>query len=421
MNQEPRSFNQQDTSSPWDSLTNINKEATDKWLKDELMNIDDMLEHHRINEEQAEAFRQEVMDRSDKARSPEQNLNEEQQAKLNEDLKYIDQREQNNRQNAWRKDADIKDDDYYDKLREEVTINAIREAANYKAQQPQSDPDPNMGQAPDPNKDPNGGQPDPNGGSKAPESLTEEEKKKRIEELLKRNAELKAILSPDSQKPLIAVNADFTDSRKNLAHDLAKSSLESELSAKKGLSKVFGRIWKGTFFKKHYEDKYASEFEKGERKDAEGKTIDEIIDLHKEDAIKNFIEKTTFDLNNQTSGNLEKDTETTDKIKPIIMNFAEKIQESSQKNNNNLADLKHEFSEEINRALPQGDPANKNLANNYFEVAVQAAERITHELGVEYIMRGFAVYNAKILDGFTDIHRNNVNRIITSIDLSSAA
>ncbi|MBR5356019.1 MAG: hypothetical protein IK121_03760, partial [Lachnospiraceae bacterium] len=218
-----------------------------------------------------------------------------------------------------------------------------------------------------------------------------DEEKKKLEELEKRRQEL------EEAGPLTAINADFTHDKKELARDRAERMINAE-KEKAGLIK---RIWKHTLFKKYYQKKYERQILAGERsigKDEDGNdfTIDNIIEDRSGSAIERFVRGATEDMRyiHQEIGEnggeklTEADAETTQLVREAIEEFAQaKIPEDGT-----LEDLKREFNNKIKRlqaeAKDQGRSIDSKLINNYFEVAVQARERVGHGIAMEKVMEG---------------------------------
>ena len=117
---------------------------------------------------------------------------------------------------------------------------------------------------------------------------------------------------------------------------------------------------------------------------------------------------------------LEKaDAETTEKVRSAIEKFATaKIPEGGT-----IEDLKLQFMEDIGRseaeASDQGKKIDKKLIDNYLEVAIQARMKVEHEIAIDKVMDGFAVYNAEVRDGIrTQAHRDNIDKIVNFVQSS---
>ncbi len=235
----------------------------------------------------------------------------------------------------------------------------------------------------------------------------------------------------DVEPTLVAINADFSYDKKALAHDLAERELNAELSNQKGFKRFIRSIWKGNIARKYYEAKYAREFEEGKRTtniDGEEVNLDDIIENRKDAAIERFILGITEEYGDQfihrkAGEDYEEDEKTTELIRPIIEDYAKELLEEGT----DLESLKNDkearriFNNRLKTLIAErrdgGEAINEILANNYFEVAIQAAEMARHTDGIERVMNGFKVYNAKVRDGIrTEAHRNNIDRIVDKLD-----
>ena len=224
--------------------------------------------------------------------------------------------------------------------------------------------------------------------------------------------------------PLVAINADWTHDSKEIAHDLAEQALNDEV-AKGNIAK---RIWKGTLFKKFYEEKYAKEFLSGERQDEKGRTIKDIIKEQKSSVIERFtmgvIENDRRFVHEAAGEKLEKaNPELTASIRSAIEEYAKATPEPGQ----NLKDLDREFQNKVGRimqeAIDGGLIEKGNKTTNYLSVAKEAARRYQelatnargkaeHEMAMEQVMAGFRVYNAEVRNGVrTEAHRDNIDKI----------
>ncbi|MDO4612305.1 MAG: hypothetical protein Q4B29_02515 [Candidatus Saccharibacteria bacterium] len=255
--------------------------------------------------------------------------------------------------------------------------------------------------------------------------LDEEEKEELEEEKRQREARKKQLekeLAELEDKPLVAINADFTHDKKELAHDLAEQDLNAEVAEAKGVKGIVKRLWKGTLFKKYFEKKYEKEYLAGDR-ERDGKTVHELIEEQSESAMKRFVLGATEDMrfiHSKAGETLEEaDAETGEKVKAAIEKFATaKIPEGKT-----LEDLKLQFMEELGRSEAEAKDDGKNidpkLINNYLEVAIQARQRAEHGIAIEKVMEGFKVYNAEARDGLrTEAHRDNIDKIVNKIESS---
>ena len=217
--------------------------------------------------------------------------------------------------------------------------------------------------------------------------------------------------------PLVAVNADFTLDKKDLAHDLAEQELNKEVAGAGALK----RLWKGTLFKKYFELKYTKQFESGDREvEIEGKKygVKDLIAGRKDAAIKRFVMGVVEDnhafIHDKAGEEMkDADAETTAIIKKVIENFATlEIPEG-----HSIDDLKLVFSNKMNElkaiSRDRGDETEPLLFDNYLEVAVKARERFEHGMAIEDVMEGFRVVNATARDGIrTEAHRDALDRLI---------
>ena len=268
--------------------------------------------------------------------------------------------------------------------------------------------------------------------------LFEEHKKneeilEKAEELLKEYDELEAEkeeiddeLEADMHRPLVAVNADFSVDKKDLAHDIAERQLNEETS-RAGLLK---RLWKGTLFKKFYELKYTDELMSGDRTvEVDGKelSVDELIARRKESAISRFVMSVVDDsdayIHDKAGERMqEADAETTARIREAIEKFATaKIPEG-----HSLDELKRMFENDMKRlkaeSRDKGDSTDELIFDNYLDVAVQARMRVEHGIAMEEVMEGFKVFDAEVRDGIrTEAHRDNIDKIINKLESSNAA
>ena len=245
-----------------------------------------------------------------------------------------------------------------------------------------------------------------------PEELdaAEAETQRKIDQIKAELAEL--------EQPLVAINADFSYDEKELAHDFAEQDLNEEV-AKSGLIK---RLWKGTLFKKYYEKKYTNEYISGKRS-RDGKDIHELTKEQSKSTMERFVLGATEDakyIHEKAGEKLEKaDAETTEKVRSAIEKFATaKIPEGGT-----IEDLKLQFMEDIGRseaeASDQGKKIDKKLIDNYLEVAIQARMKVEHEIAIDKVMDGFAVYNAEVRDGIrTQAHRDNIDKIVNFVQSS---
>lgn len=241
-------------------------------------------------------------------------------------------------------------------------------------------------------------------------------------------AELAAGLEDDEEEiaenppQLVAISADFTHDKKELASDLAEIDLNEETSKAKFLK----RLWKGTLFKKYFQKKYAREYIEGKRTqniDGEDLTIDDIMGRRKESAIKRFVmgvveEEDGYIHRKAGEDLIEADAETTAALKSIIEKFA------SAPEGANEDDLKREFENDIERFKAEirdkGRPVDNFTFDNYIEVAKQARACVLHKMALSRVMEGFRLYDAEVRDGVrTEAHRDNLDKIINKLESSA--
>ena len=242
------------------------------------------------------------------------------------------------------------------------------------------------------------------------------------EEIAKREARIREI-DEDTSGPLVAVNADFTLDKKDLAHDLAEQELNKEVADAGALK----RLWKGTLFKKYFELKYTKQFESGDREvEIDGKKygVDDLIAGRKDAAIQRFVMSVVEDskafIHDKAGEEMkDADAETTANIKKVIENFATfEIPEG-----HSLDDLKLVFRNKMNElkaiSRDKGDDTDPLLFDNYLEVAIKARERFEHGMAIEDVMEGFRVVNATARDGIrTEAHRDALDRLINKAESS---
>ena len=247
----------------------------------------------------------------------------------------------------------------------------------------------------------------------------EEEERKKLEEQCQREIdELEAKLFPN---PLVAINANFTNDRHELAHDLAEQALNEE-NAKSGLIK---RLWKGTLFKKFFQEKTEREFLEGKRtvkEDGKELTVNDLVARRSGSAIRRFVMSAVENEDGYIHRNAgedikEADAETTALVKRAIENFASaKIPEGGS-----LKDLKLNLENEIEQGIAEARDNGKMVdtlnVKNYIDVAIEARKRVEHGLAMERVMEGFKVYNAEVRDSIrTKAHRDNIDKIVEKIE-----
>ena len=259
----------------------------------------------------------------------------------------------------------------------------------------------------------------------------EKEQKHLQDEKDKLEKELKDL--PEQEfDPLVAINADFTHDRDELVRDIAEIQLNEETS-KAGLIK---RIWKGNLFKKYYQKKRERELLSGDKLvDVEGTdmTIDEMIRDRSNSTIQRFVLgavesldyiHTKIATNNRGTEDpgaerlVEADRKTTEAVHNAVRAFAEaKIPEGG-----NLEDLKQKFIEDMHRIKAGNHDDGRDdglLIDNYLDVAIQARERVEHDISIDKVMEGFKVYNAEVRDSVrTEAHRDAIDKIVNKYETS---
>ena len=220
---------------------------------------------------------------------------------------------------------------------------------------------------------------------------------------------------------LVAINADFTKDKDELARDLAEIDLNDEIAKSKFLKK----LWKGTLFKKYYHQKYTREYNEGKRTqniDGEELNVYQIIDRRKEGAIERFVLSVTEGeesyIHKKAGEDLvEADAETTAKLKAAIEKFASAPEDADEEK------LKREFENDVGRlkaeARDKGRKVEGSFIDNYLTVAIQAREYARQHIAMDRVVEGFKVYNAKVRDGVrTEAHRDLIDRVVNGFESS---
>ncbi len=244
----------------------------------------------------------------------------------------------------------------------------------------------------------------------------------------------------ETLSPLAAINADFAHDKKELAHDYA----ERELNAETAKANLIQRIWKGNLFKKYYEKKYEKEILAGKREvvleDGSKKNLEMVIRERSHSAISRFTIAAADGYANSlyvhrgAGEEMNKaDRDTTKAISNIIKQYANdwaknNTNPDSLKNNE---DIKREFNNSIREELAKLKDASSNGTeiDNYYdvavaalgraEVAIQASQKMTHEIAIDRVMEGFKVYNAEVRNNIrSKAHRDNLDKIINKLESS---
>ncbi len=269
----------------------------------------------------------------------------------------------------------------------------------------------------------------------------EEGESESIEAMLKEHADIEARLAEIGTAPLTAINANWTHDKREIAHDLAEQALNAETA--KG--NIIKKLWKGTLFKKYYEQKYTREFMDGAHTDEQGRTVNDIIKGQTADVMARFVLGATEDMryihekigkkNKDGSYDGEKlipaDEQTNAEVRELIEDYARRRPRYGEK----LSELDSEFQDEMNRilrrAIDDGRLEKGAMTNNYLEVAKEAARRYEliaenaktkaeHDLAMEQVMEGFRVYNAEVRNNVrTEAHRDAIDKIVNRLESSA--
>lgn len=224
-----------------------------------------------------------------------------------------------------------------------------------------------------------------------------------------------------ANEPLVAINADFTHDKRELAHDFAEQELNEELSHAGFIKK----IWKGTLFKKYFQKKYEREIYEGSREfthNGERVDIDDVIGDRSESAISRFVLGVTEEYQGAIHTKAgekvsEADARTTEVVREAIEWFAT----AQVPEGGSMSDLMTEFGNRVRSLQAEGkdqdQPLNDNLINNYYDVAVQARERVEHGIAIDRVMENFRIYNADVRNNIrTQAHRDAVDKIVNKLE-----
>lgn len=216
--------------------------------------------------------------------------------------------------------------------------------------------------------------------------------------------------------PLVAVNADFTHDKKELAHDFAEQALNAE-NAKSNLIK---RIWKGNLFKKYYEKKYEREIMEGKRDvDVDGKkmSLEQVIKNRSDSAIERFTLAATDEygreyIHDKAGEDMtEADKRTTEVVKSAVEKFAKARIPEDGDMDKLIRDFDNDIRELIAEGKDNGAPVNEAMINNYLDIAKQARMRAEHGIAMERVMDGFKVVNAEVRNNVrTEAHRDSIDK-----------
>lgn len=267
-----------------------------------------------------------------------------------------------------------------------------------------------------------------------------EEKEKMAEDLKKAAADAKRRYEEISEilqsKPLVAINADFSLDKKELAEHEAE-----RLADKNGnTGGYFKRLWKGTLFKKYYQKKFERELLEGKRTfedkaDGQEKTIEQAIAERSGSALERFELGITENMDyihteigkkskNGEYKNGEEVVEADEKTQNFVKSQIESFVAAHKDEQIDPAKLRLQFNEQFGHALAEardnGEELDVTNINNYGNVALQALELTAHGESMDRVMEGFKVYNAKVNDEIrTKTHRDAVDTIVNAVESSA--
>ena len=268
---------------------------------------------------------------------------------------------------------------------------------------------------------------------------------KDLEELAAIDQELKELdqkaaepddLEPIDMTPLVAISADWTHDKHEMARDIA----ERELNAEVAEGKLIKKLWKGTLFKKYFEKSYEKQFLEG-RKDSHGKTVMDYIKEQEDATIARFVLGATEDMRyihkkigeRKADGSYDgeklipADEKTNAEIKAAIEDYAYRRVDLGEK----VSDLDREFGDNIARALQGAIDDGRIKTDNYLKIAKEAADRYEkvavnaknkaeHEAAMAKVMAGFKAYNAEVRTNVrTDAHRDAIDKIVDKLGSSA--
>ena len=392
-----------------------------------------MLRSGRINEEQAEHFREEVKAKAEAASLSKQAIESEESSKLEEEQGDDSQLEKR-----------IKE---IDEMIEKGTISdadAVKEILKAK------DEAAGLGKKEEEEIAKTEGEEELKQEleDKAKKELEEkakmelEEKEKLKQQLLAEAAaskdeykKLQEIVPDEPTTPLVAINADFSIDKKDLAQQEAERIADEDGNT----GNYFKRLWKGTLFKKYYQKKYERELLEGKRTfidkaTGEEKTIDQAIEERSSSAFERFRLGVTEDMDyihseigkKSKNGEYkdgekieEADAKTQEFVKGQIEQFVAKYKDYKGE----TADLRLKFDEQFKKAMAEardnGQEIDVNGITNYGNVALQALELSIHGASMDKVMEGFKVINAKVNDEIrTEAHRDAIDRIVNAVESS---
>ncbi|MBQ3293176.1 hypothetical protein IJG93_02655 [Candidatus Saccharibacteria bacterium] len=222
-----------------------------------------------------------------------------------------------------------------------------------------------------------------------------------------------------NNRPLVAINADWTHDKKEMAHDLAEQTLNAEVAN----GNIISKLWKGTLFKKYYEKKYEKEFLSEKRTNKDGKTLTDLIREESPAVMERFVLSAVEDESryvHEASGEklVSLDEKTNKKLKSAIKEYAR----TSLRKGEKVSDLDREFENEIDRILEDAGeiPGNTNYLEvakeataRYKEIAINAKSKAEHEKALAEVMAGFQAYHADVRNNVrTEAHRDALDKIV---------
>lgn len=277
---------------------------------------------------------------------------------------------------------------------------------------PDPDPDPNKTDPdPDPNKpvpvpdpNPNKPDPDPDPNPNKTDPVPDPDPTPSLEEF---------------KEQLVAVNADVSHDRK----DLAKAAAEHAFNEERKGKGFFGRI-KMNFLERYYKMKYEKELLNGEGTiTVDGKEVafDEVLRDRSSGAIGRIVrsvaEKEMSFVHDKfgESRDKEADKETTEAVRKAIAEYANARGKGADEKL-----FKAKLREQLR--LIRKESNDPDYVNNYFEVAENAIrfkDLARGTVSFENVLEQIEVYNAKVLDGSrNEVRRSFIDRSIEKYEKS---
>ena len=240
---------------------------------------------------------------------------------------------------------------------------------------------------------------------------------------------------PIDLEGFFVIKSDLSHDKKIAAHDWAERTVNDEVTNTKNF---FKKLWKGTLAKKYYERKYTREILNGERTvaDDEGniKTLDELFRDNRTAALTRFRKGINEDLKNDSEKSAyihdkfgesyKLDQAATDLARTAIKEFVKENQKDYEKHGD-FTKLKANLTEKLGRHLAEfgdeGKVIDDALYNQYAAVAEQALQLSHHAEGIDDVIDGFNVYEAKIRDGArTEAHKNALEKSLDWLEAHTA-